>query len=135
MKSATVVLGVIFLLTFAACKTDVPNPGPKVALISPTPEKPARNKVSKPIPLKFSVNDKDGLSDVSVQVVQKIGGTLVTAPIPVPAIVNGYAVVDTSFIIGSLPSGKDSLVFWVVINATDAAGNTFTHTSNFKVYK
>jgi hypothetical protein len=126
--------GVIFL-SFAACKSDVPNPAPKVALVSPTPEKPSKNRVSKPIPIKFSVNDKDGLSSISVEVTQKPGGSPVTSPIPVPAVANGYVVVDTNFVIAALPAGKDSLVYWVVINATDGAGNTFTHTSNFKVYK
>lgn len=124
----------LLLMGLLACKNDVPNPSPRVVLESPTAEKPSKNLINKPIRLKFSVYDKDGLGTVSADVTQQFGGPSVVSAIPIPSAYNGIVSVDTTFVITSL-AGKDSLTHWVLINTIDGQGNPFTLRSSFKVYK
>jgi hypothetical protein len=125
---------VALFLTCNSCKNDVPNPAPQIVLESPTSTNPNKNLQLKKIPLKVSVYDKDGLSDVSVDIMKKYGGTGVVQSINLPAVTNGTFLIDTNFMITDL-FGRDSMDFWVVIKATDAGSNSSTLTSPFKVYK
>lgn len=132
MKNTAIALILITVIAlFSGCKSDAPNPLPKVTYKFPSSTS-QKYRVNKDIPVEFSVYDKDGLSSVTYSVLAvKEGVSLLTET---PSVSGTDFTIDANFQLASI-LGKDSVQCHFIIEATDNGGNKRTFKSPFLVKK
>jgi hypothetical protein len=132
MKNTTIALVLVSVLAlFTGCKSDAPNPSPKVTHTFPSSTS-NKYRVNKDIPVKFAVHDKDGLSSVTYSVLAVNEG--VSLLLETPSVSGTDFTIDATFQLASI-LGKDKVDCHFIIEAIDNEGNKRTFRTPFLVKK